>query len=48
MDGNANNSCDIPDYEKCPLGGDVTNNCADCFYAGDYHYVDGDCVRRPD
>lgn len=32
----------------CPLGGDETNDCADCPYAGDYHFVDGECVRRDD
>lgn len=32
----------------CPLGGDETNDCADCAYAGDYHFVDGKCVRRDD
>ena len=31
---------------ECPLGGDTNNDCADCFYAGDYHFVDGDCVER--
>ena len=36
-------------YEKedeCPLGGDIANNCADCAYAAEYHYIDGECVRR--
>lgn len=33
---------------KCPLGGDETNDCADCSYAGDYHFVDGECVKRGD
>lgn len=32
----------------CPLGGDETNDCADCAYAGDYHFVNGKCVRRDD
>lgn len=32
----------------CPFGGDETNDCADCAYAGDYHFVDGKCVRRDD
>ena len=31
---------------KCPLGGDEANDCADCAYAGDYHFVDGECVER--
>lgn len=31
---------------KCALGGDETNDCEDCPYAGDYHFVNGECVRR--
>ena len=31
---------------NCPLGGDETNDCADCIYSGDYHFVDGECVAR--
>ena len=31
---------------KCPLGGDETDDCADCAYSIDYHFVDGECVRR--
>ena len=31
---------------ECPLGGDETDDCADCPYAGDYHFVDGECLRR--
>lgn len=34
------------DDDECPLGGDTTNDCADCAYAGDYHFEDGHCVRR--
>lgn len=34
------------DELECPLGGDETNDCADCFYAGDYHFVNGECVLR--
>ena len=30
----------------CPLGGDKTDDCADCAYSEDYHYVNGECVRR--
>ena len=33
---------------SCPLGGDETNDCADCAYSGDFHYVDGECCRRPE
>jgi len=31
---------------ECPLGGDETDDCADCPYSGDYHFVNGECVRR--
>lgn len=33
---------------KCPLGGNIENDCADCAYAGDYHYdyAKQDCVLR--
>lgn len=34
------------DEYECPLGGDISNDCADCAYACDYHFVDGECVRR--
>lgn len=43
---------ELPDEEEeyyehnCPFGGDWADDCADCFYSGDYHYVDGDCLRR--
>ena len=30
----------------CPLGGDITDDCADCAYSCDYHYENGECVRR--
>lgn len=39
-------------YEKeyaecqCPNGGDETDDCADCAYSCDYHFVNGECVRR--
>ena len=31
---------------QCPLGGDETNDCADCAYSGDFHFVNGECVKR--
>lgn len=35
------------DYEcQCPNGGDESNDCADCPYSCDYHFVNGECVRR--
>lgn len=36
------------DELECPLGGDETNDCADCAYSCDYHFVNGECVRRED
>ena len=34
-------------YESdCPLGGDTTEDCKDCAYSCDYHYVGGECVER--
>lgn len=32
--------------DECPLGGDITNDCADCAYSCDYHYENGECIRR--
>ena len=32
--------------DDCPLGGDITDDCADCAYSCDYHYANGECVRR--
>lgn len=34
--------------DLCPLGGDITDNCADCAYAGDYKYDEktGECIER--
>lgn len=31
---------------ECPMGGDITDDCADCCYSCDYHFVDGECVAR--
>ena len=31
---------------ECPLGGDETNDCEDCIYSPEYHYENGECVRR--
>lgn len=31
---------------QCPLGGDETNDCEDCAYSGDYHFVNGECLQR--
>lgn len=33
-------------YFECPLGGDTTNDCDGCIYSVDYHFVDGECIRR--
>lgn len=41
------NKHQCPDYKnQCPLGGDETDDCADCAYSCDYHFVDGECVLR--
>lgn len=42
---------DVEDLEECyenncPLGGDITDDCADCAYYCDYHYVNGECIKR--
>ncbi len=37
---------DLTQKIKCPLGGDETNDCADCAESGDYHFVNGECVKR--
>ena len=34
------------DELECSLGGDETDDCADCAYSCDYHFVNGECVRR--
>lgn len=36
--------------QECPHGGDIANDCAECIYAGDYHYdpESGECVSRPE
>ena len=31
---------------ECPHYGDTDNDCADCTNVGDYHYQNGECVRR--
>lgn len=31
---------------NCPFGGDVANDCADCVYSAEYHFVNGECVKR--
>lgn len=34
--------------DKCPLGGDTSDDCRDCAYSGDYHYDknSGTCIKR--
>ena len=34
------------DELECSLGGGETDDCADCAYSCDYHFVNGECVRR--
>ena len=31
---------------QCPIDGDNRNDCEACVYSGEYHFVDGDCVKR--
>ena len=41
----------MPDLtDLCPLGGDVTNDCADCVYNGEFSYdkITGECRIRPE
>lgn len=33
-------------FFDCPNGGDPADDCADCVYGSDYHFVSGECVRR--
>ncbi len=33
---------------QCPLGGDESNDCADCIYSLDFHFVNGECIERDD
>lgn len=41
-----NDAVETESHFNCPLGGDETNDCADCAYSGDYHFVNGECVLR--
>ena len=38
----------MADLLLCPFGGDESNDCDGCPDSGDYHFVDGECVRRND
>ena len=33
-------------HGKCPFDGDEVNDCEDCVYSIDYHYVNGECLPR--
>ena len=33
-------------YNDCPHDGDISNDCDGCIDSGEYHFVNGDCVRR--
>ena len=33
---------------QCPMGGDEHDDCDGCAYSTDYHFVNGECVRRDD
>lgn len=32
--------------ELCPLGGDESDDCCDCVYGAEYHFVNGECLCR--
>ena len=32
--------------DTCPEGGDAANDCEGCVYATEYHFFNGECVRR--
>ena len=34
------------ELKSCPFCGDETNDCADCAYSGDFHFVKGECQKR--
>ena len=36
----------MAELKPCPFCGDTENDCANCAYAGDYHFKDGECVCR--
>ena len=36
----------LNELKSCPFCGDETNDCADCAYSGDFHFVKGECQRR--
>ncbi len=31
---------------ECPFGGDTENDCEGCIYSINFHFVDGECLRR--
>jgi len=33
-------------FNNCPHGGDIENDCEGCVDSGEFHFVDGECVRR--
>ena len=46
MDNEEISSCIHIKSCTCPLGGDETDDCSGCAYSGDYHYENGECVKR--
>lgn len=46
IERNENDEEEYEDDLLCPLGGDETDDCDGCAYSLDYHFVDGECVRR--
>ena len=32
--------------EECEFGGDIKNDCDGCAYSIEYHYFNGECIKR--
>lgn len=35
-------------YEECEFANDRTDDCAECVYGDDCHFIDGKCLERED
>lgn len=31
---------------NCPFDGDIHNDCEGCSYSADYHFYNGECIKR--
>lgn len=40
----------LPLWAQCPMGGDPTDDCADCVYAGEFRFdsEEKECIPRTD